>query len=131
MTIPIITGYEKYVMKKILLLLVVSCTTTELSSSGANVQVVVSIDDKNCKNLGPVQTLKGIGWGSNVDTPLILLRNKAGEMGATHLFIFKASLSTSGSVGSSYNSIAGITPSTTSSIPMIHQQGIAYSCPKL
>jgi hypothetical protein len=74
-------------------LLLGSCShTPHLSQSGTNIELVSEIDQKNCKNLGPVFG-KGGGWFNGAwiaDENLMMyasidLRNKAAGLGATHV----------------------------------------------
>lgn len=70
-----------------------SCShTPHLSQSGTNIELVSEIDQKKCKNLGPVFG-KGGGWFNGAwiaDENLMMyasndLRNKAAGLGATHV----------------------------------------------
>lgn len=96
------------------------CSSTQLTVAGQQIEILTSLDRKDCKNLGPVFGKGGnyfyggmIGDKSLMKRASVDMRNQAAGMGATHVVILPHSAGNSGG--------------TTSTIT---QQGIAYSCPK-
>lgn len=101
------------------------CSTASLSNEGSSVEVIMSLDRKDCKNLGPVFGKGGGSFGGTwiSDEKLMEyasndLRNKAASKGATHVVIHNHQVGmTSGRDGGSTSTVT--------------QQGIAYQCPLL
>ncbi len=113
-------------MKKSLIVLVAfalaGCSTAKLSGSGERVEIVSQVDQKVCKNLGPVFGKGGGSFGgawisdeSLMEYASNDLRNKAGEKGATHV------IASTHQMGQTTGQYGGTTSTATIS-------GIAYRC---
>lgn len=113
----------KYMICVGLTLMACGCSTAALDARGSRVEVVMQMDRKDCKNLGPVVG-KGGGqldgaWLSDeklVEYATNDIRNKASEREATHVVV------SSHQMGFSGGKYGGTTSTATLS-------GIAYECP--
>jgi len=106
-----------------ILTLIQGCSTAKLSNEGAIIEVIIALDRKDCKNLGPVFGKGGGVFGGTwiSDESLMEyvsndLRNKAALKGATHVVV----------QGHQVGMTTGRNGGSTSTVT---QQGIAYKCP--
>ena len=79
-----------------ILTLIQGCSTAKLITKGAIIEVIIALDRKDCKNLGPVFGKGGRVFGGtwiSIDESLMeyasndLKRNKAALKGATHVVV--------------------------------------------
>ncbi|MGI4994036.1 DUF4156 domain-containing protein [Halobacteriovorax sp. GFR7] len=105
-------------------LMMTSCSTAKLSTTGQDVEVVYEKPDMLCKNMGPVFGKGGGSFGGSWITDEKLMeyasndiRNKASAKGATHVHV------TNHQMGQTSGQYGGTTSTATFS-------GVAYKCHK-